>query len=164
MNKMKKIRKNKKGFTLVEVVVVLVIIAILIAIAVPSVMKYIDDANEAKYLAEARSVYIATEAEITKDYADNKAVDFSIYKTTTVTSPTVAELNKAVETATGFGINTIVSLKADGAIISSTTKPNEVKKYTFVFKSPSSGDYATVTIDKNGTATLDATSSTAPTK
>ena len=34
-------RFNKKGFTLVEIIVVLVILAILAAIAVPSVMKNI---------------------------------------------------------------------------------------------------------------------------
>lgn len=150
---MKKFKKNKKGFTLVEVVVVLVIIAILIAIAVPSVMKYIDDANEAKYLAEARAVYIATEAELTKDYADNKAVDFSIYKTTTVTKPTVADLKKAVASAAGFKEGSVTDLKADGATISSSVQPNKVEKYTFTFDSPSSNDTSvTVEVDKNGTA------------
>ena len=152
---MKKFRKNKKGFTLVEVVVVLVIIAILIAIAVPSVMKYIDDANEAKYLAEARAVYIATEAELTKDYADNKAVDFSIYENKTGTD-FITEL----ETATGF--TTITSVTVDTKKIDDTTpagdtliKPNEVKKYTIVFNSPSSSETSVkVEVDKNGTAKL----------
>lgn len=49
-------RHNKKGFTLVEVIVVLVILAVIIALAVPSVMKYINDAQDAKYLANARAV------------------------------------------------------------------------------------------------------------
>lgn len=61
--------KNKKGFTLVEVIVVLVILAILIAIAVPSVMKYIDDANDAKILVQARPVLLTSKSESAKLYA-----------------------------------------------------------------------------------------------
>ena len=38
----KKIR-NKHGFTLVEIIVVLVILAILAAVAIPSVLGYVDD-------------------------------------------------------------------------------------------------------------------------
>lgn len=36
---------NKKGFTLVEIIVVLVILAILEAIAVPSVLGYVEQAK-----------------------------------------------------------------------------------------------------------------------
>lgn len=35
---MKSLKRNKKGFTLIEIIVVLVIMGILIAIAVPSVL------------------------------------------------------------------------------------------------------------------------------
>ncbi|MDR0886586.1 MAG: prepilin-type N-terminal cleavage/methylation domain-containing protein, partial [Clostridiales Family XIII bacterium] len=49
----KKGLKDKKGFTLVEVIVVLVILAILIAIAVPSVTSYI---NKSKVRADKTAV------------------------------------------------------------------------------------------------------------
>lgn len=57
---------NKKGFTLVEVIVVLVILAILIAIAVPSVMKYIDDAKDAQVMAQAKGTIQEVELLSTK--------------------------------------------------------------------------------------------------
>ena len=41
-------RFNKKGFTLVEIIVVLVILAILAAIAVPSVLGYVEEAKKRK--------------------------------------------------------------------------------------------------------------------
>lgn len=148
MNKIKNLRRNKKGFTLVEVIVVLVILAILIAIAVPSVMKYIDDANEAKYLAEARAAYIATEAELTKDYADNKSIDYSIY-TVGSTVGTESDFLTAIKEGCGFEVTKVVATPE----ITNSVNPNSITSYTIEFKSPSSSNKdVTVKINKNGTA------------
>lgn len=51
--------KRKKGFTIVELVVVMAIIAILILIAVPQYTKYIQDANDTKYTLEGTEIYTA---------------------------------------------------------------------------------------------------------
>ncbi|WP_231385222.1 prepilin-type N-terminal cleavage/methylation domain-containing protein [Candidatus Stoquefichus massiliensis] len=61
--------KNKKGFTLIEIIVVVVILAVLMAVAVPSVLKYLDEADDAKYMAQARSAYTIMKTEITKALA-----------------------------------------------------------------------------------------------
>ena len=68
-------RFNKKGFTLVEIIVVLVILAILAAIAVPSVLGYVEEAKKEKYIAEAKAIYTVIQVEETKlaneiDYTD----------------------------------------------------------------------------------------------
>lgn len=77
----KRKKQNKKGFTLVEVVVVLVIIAILVAVAVPSVMKYIDDANEVKDDVKVSYLNKATEGYRVHLYADGKLGEdiFALY-------------------------------------------------------------------------------------
>ena len=58
--------KNKKGFTLVDIIVVLVILAILAAIAVPSVIGYVNEAKESRYIQEAHSIYTVVETEVAK--------------------------------------------------------------------------------------------------
>ena len=60
---------SNKGFTLVELIVVLVILAILAAILVPALLGYIDDAKKKQYLLDARNLFEATQAELSKIYA-----------------------------------------------------------------------------------------------
>lgn len=52
----KRMRKNKKGFTLIELIVVVAILAILAAIAVPMLISYADQAQEAANLANAKMI------------------------------------------------------------------------------------------------------------
>jgi prepilin-type N-terminal cleavage/methylation domain-containing protein len=52
-------RKNKKGFTLIELVVVIAILGILAAILVPVISGFIETANQATDNANARLVYQA---------------------------------------------------------------------------------------------------------
>jgi prepilin-type N-terminal cleavage/methylation domain-containing protein len=60
---------NKKGFTLVELIVVIVIIAILAAIAIPAMMRYIDNANAATAEANVRTIVSAAVAAHAADIA-----------------------------------------------------------------------------------------------
>jgi prepilin-type N-terminal cleavage/methylation domain-containing protein len=60
---------ERKGFTLVEVIVVLVILAILMSIAVPALTGYIDKARDKKWEMTARDVSIAVRSVITETYA-----------------------------------------------------------------------------------------------
>lgn len=59
--------RNKKGFTLIEIIVVIVILAVLMAVAVPSVMSYMNEGQKAKYEAVARTVLINTQTEYAKE-------------------------------------------------------------------------------------------------
>lgn len=63
-----KVRKNKKGFTLVELLVVLVILAILAAAIIPSMMGFIDKAREESAAAECRSALLAGEVVMNEMY------------------------------------------------------------------------------------------------
>lgn len=107
LNKIKQLKKNKKGFTLIELVVVLVIIAILAAITVPVVTGYIEDANDARYVSEARSIYLVVQAEEAKDRAQNvEKSDYSVISET-------AE-KKIKDTATGSSKITDIKVSLSG--------------------------------------------------
>lgn len=64
--------KNKKGFTLVELIVVLVILAILAALLVPALTGYIDKAKEQSITVECRMAVMATQTLIDEQYAKVK--------------------------------------------------------------------------------------------
>lgn len=63
--------RNKKGFTLIEIIVVIVILAVLMAVAVPSVMSYMKEGQKAKYEAVARAALINTQIAVAEDIADD---------------------------------------------------------------------------------------------
>lgn len=99
--------KNKKGFTLVEIIVVLVILAILAAIAVPSVIGYVNEAKESRYIQEAHSIYIVVETEVAK------------YKATD--DPSKEEINNYIKnTLSGSTIDTADNNQLKGVIAKKT--------------------------------------------
>ena len=65
----KKMKENKKkGFTLVELIVVLVILAILAALLIPALTGYIDKAKNKSIVAETRQVVMAAQTIVDEKY------------------------------------------------------------------------------------------------
>ena len=60
---------QKRGFTLVELIVVLVILAVLATLLIPSLTGYIDKAVEKRIMLQARSLMTAAQATIDEAYA-----------------------------------------------------------------------------------------------
>lgn len=63
---------NKKGFTIVELVIVIAIIAILAAVMIPTFSGVIGDAKDFAFRQGARNAYV----EYVTDHADAAAADF----------------------------------------------------------------------------------------
>ena len=75
---------NKKGFTLMEMLIVVAIIAILIAIAIPTFTGAMNKANAATDLANIRSGYAAAQLEAMTDKAPAADVTYYLKKDGTV--------------------------------------------------------------------------------
>ena len=71
----KEMKKNNKGFTLVELIVVLVILAILAAILVPTLLGYIDRAKSEKDFSTAQTVRVAAQSAIDQAYGEGYKTD-----------------------------------------------------------------------------------------
>lgn len=72
---MRSLKKNrKKGFTLVELIVVLVILAILAALLIPALTGYIDKAKEKQITAETRSCVMAAQTLGDEEYAKGNKI------------------------------------------------------------------------------------------
>lgn len=108
--------KNKKGFTLVELIVVLVILAILAALLVPALTGYIDKANDQAIIAKTRSLVMAAQTLESEAYGKAKT---NADGTVTYTHPTAAEVGALAEVTDGT-IDVKYSDKNDGKIMSLT--------------------------------------------
>ena len=64
-------QNKKRGFTLVELIVVLVILAILAALLIPALTGYIDKAKKDQVIAETRMLHEAIQTEIVELYGSN---------------------------------------------------------------------------------------------
>ena len=60
-------KTNKKGFTIVELVIVIAVIAILAAVLIPNLSRLVGKANESSAMQAARNEYQAYLAEYAKD-------------------------------------------------------------------------------------------------
>ena len=126
----KDLKKNKKGFTLVEIIVVLLIIGILLAITIPSIMGYVSQARDAQFEAEGRAGYVAAQTIAAREKASgsNQTTIQSKINVTTIAK----ELGEAEVPSTG-------TVPADNSIQVASCEVNattlNISKCTFETKS-----------------------------
>ena len=75
----KLVKKDHKGFTLVEVIVVLVILAIMAAVLIPSLIGYIDKSRENSIISETRSLVTAVQSLASEKYGENNDAHTVVY-------------------------------------------------------------------------------------
>lgn len=126
---MKKKKKNRKGFSLVELIVVLVIMAILAAALVPTLIGYINQTRQSNAKNEAAQCVSAAQTIISSAYAnpDGKYInntdagsditisDFSTEYTFSEADMVVTE--KLAEVTSGAADTGITEIKTQGGVV-----------------------------------------------
>ena len=133
---LKKMRNNKKGFTLVELIVVLVILAILAALLIPALTGYIDKAKEKDLIAETRQTVMAAQTLVDEAYA-KEAAGTTITVGATGATVAIADVAKLAEVKPECIISVTVSTegKIDTLVYQNKGKrctydPTAAKTYT----------------------------------
>ncbi len=150
-----KLKNNKKGFTLVEIIVVLVILAVLAAASIPTMLGFVEDAKGKAEIANARAAYVACQSIATEEKASGTATLKT--RRTYVIADTTTEDNSATNNKK---LNQMLGTDLAGAsvtpIISAT---GEVTKVVYISDTATiATDVYKVTIDAaTGSSTVEKT-------
>ena len=125
-------KMNKKGFTLVEVIVVLVILAILAAILVPSMIGWIDKANQKAAVVEGRTILVAAQTIVSENYATYTGASAATALSTTHEGDAETLANVGASITTG-------SVTITGGQVTAFTMTDSSGKYTVTY---SGGNFA----------------------
>lgn len=101
---LEKIRKlkDRKGFTLVELIVVLVILAILAALLVPALTGYIDKSRQSAVIAETRSILQAVQTEVSELYGKDEYAEQLASSSFTIAAKDNKAMSSSVQKLTGL--------------------------------------------------------------
>ena len=133
---MKKYGKStKRGFTLVELIVVIVILAVLAAMLVPALIGYVERARREKDYQAASTVYSAAQAAVTEMYAKgdlDKGTAGNITKTSDTDGVVYDLAGVDSSRVTDFNFHYTDKLIIDYGNVKVTTNGKEVTYYMYL--------------------------------
>ncbi|SFH87698.1 type IV pilus assembly protein PilA [Lachnospiraceae bacterium NLAE-zl-G231] len=151
MNLVERLKKDKKGFTLVEMIVVIVIIGILLAILVPGMFKYIQKAKDKQIMVDARTAYLDIQMAAQEAYGINGATGGEV-KTEFDGNYTAGANTKSVKSV-NFTVDIPGNGEVSGVEIEAETGKVTAMKYTLGDREVemSGGVWKEVTAKQSGT-------------
>ncbi len=119
--------KKVKGFTLVELIVVMLILAILAGMFIPSLIGYIEKASESELQIETRQLYQAAQVVATENYKNGgfSCENLDLVNAETSTDKKIKEFVRLAEVDTG-----IVTVECTNGQITKITYSNNGKECT----------------------------------
>ena len=123
-------RNNKKGFTIVELVIVIAVIAILAGVLIPTFSGIVEKANESAAVQEAKTIMTNYTASI--DYADGETPATTYYiSVTRGTGAGAKTYNFKVENGV-FDENLVASIPTTPGTVTVTDATNDGKVETSI--------------------------------
>ena len=150
-----KLKNNKKGFTLVEIIVVLVILAVLAAASIPTMLGFVEDAKGKAEIANARAAYVACQSIATEEKASGTAT-LETGKTYVIADTTTEDNSET----NNKKLNQMLGTDLAGASVTPTiSKTGEVTKVVYISDTATRAtDVYKVTIDAaTGSSTVEKT-------
>ena len=150
-----KLKNNKKGFTLVEIIVVLVILAVLAAAAIPTMLGFVEDSKGKAEIANARAAYVACQSIATEEKASGTAT-LTNGRTYVIAATTTAANSRT----NNKKLNQMLGTDLAGASVTPSVTPTisetgEVTKVVYKSTTTAAADAYQVTITAGSGSTVE---------
>ena len=122
-------KNRKKGFTIVELVIVIAVIAILAAVLIPNLARLVDRANENSAMQAARNEYEAYLTEYAKDLEGS--VHFVIIKGDYAFEVTNGQFNEKAKAKTDFDTTGKADLSKGYQVTTDKAEDDSKTYYTY---------------------------------
>ena len=146
-----KLKNNKKGFTLVEIIVVLVILAVLAAAAIPTMLGFVEDSKGKAEIANARAAYVACQSIATEEKASGTAT-LETGKTYVIADTTTGDNSATNNKKLNQMLGTDLAVASVTPTISAT---GEVTKVVYKSTTTAAADAYQVTITAGSGSTVE---------